>query len=64
MNVEIDTTLCKAYANCTIEAPDVFAVDDATGKVTLLIDSPPDDLRDDVERAVDACPVQALRVAD
>lgn len=64
MKIEIDTILCKAYANCTYEAPDIFAVSDATGKVSLLIDDPSDDRRDDVEAAVDACPVQALRIAD
>ena len=64
MNIEIDTLLCKAYANCTFEAPEVFAVDDATGKVSLLIAEPVDDLLDKIESAVDACPVQALRIAN
>jgi ferredoxin len=61
MNVEIDTHLCKAYANCTFEAPDIFEVDDATGKAKVLLDVIGEDRRDDVERAVEACPVQAIQ---
>ncbi len=60
MNVEIDTRLCKAYANCTFEAPDIFEVDEATGKAKVLLDVISEHRRDDVERAVEACPVQAI----
>lgn len=64
MNIEIDSRLCKAYANCTFEAPDVFEVDDATGKARVLLDDVPESRREEIERAVDACPVQAIRLAD
>lgn len=64
MHVEIDTHLCKAYANCTFEAPDVFEVDDLTGKAHVLIDGPLDSRREEIERAADACPAQAIRLVD
>lgn len=62
MNVEIDTHLCKAYANCTFEAPDIFEVDEVTGKAKVLLDMISEDRRGDVERAIEACPVQAIQV--
>jgi|AntAceMinimDraft_1070359.scaffolds.fasta_scaffold114820_2 ferredoxin len=62
MNVEIDTILCKAYGNCTFEAPDFFEVSDATGKAKLLVDVIPDDRVDEIQSAAEACPTQAIRI--
>jgi ferredoxin len=62
MDIEIDTKLCKAYANCTFEAPDVFEVDETTGKARLLLDSIGEHRRGEVESAAMACPVQAITV--
>ena len=64
MKVEIDTKLCKAYANCTFEAPEIFEVDDATGKAHILYDGSLENRRDEVERAVDGCPVGAIRITE
>lgn len=64
MNVEIDTRLCKAYANCTFEAPEVFEVDDATGKAHVILEGPLDGRREEIERAVEACPAQAIGIID
>ena len=52
MKVEIDTKLCKAYANCTFEAPEIFD------------DGSLENRRDEVERAVDGCPVGAIRITE
>lgn len=64
MHIEIDIVACKAYANCTFEAPAVFEVDDTTGKARVILDVVTQDRRDEVERAAEACPVQAILVKD
>ncbi|MCW2735193.1 MAG: ferredoxin [Mycobacterium sp.] len=57
--VEVDLDLCQGHAMCELEAPDYFKVP-RRGKVEILDTEPSDDARDEIERAVDMCPTQAL----
>jgi ferredoxin len=57
--VEVDADLCQGHAMCELEAPDVFKVP-KRGPVQILDYEPPDDIRAQVERAVEMCPTQAL----
>jgi ferredoxin len=57
--VEVDLDLCQGHAMCELEAPDYFTVP-RRGKVEILDAEPPDDAREEIERAVDMCPTQAL----
>ncbi|AQT81749.1 ferredoxin [Mycolicibacterium litorale] len=59
--VELDEDLCQGHAMCELEAPDVFRVP-KRGVVEILDAEPPDDMRDDVERAVEMCPTRALSI--
>jgi ferredoxin len=61
--IELDADLCQGHAMCELEAPDVFAVP-RRGVVEIVDAEPPDDLREDVERAVDMCPTRALRIVE
>jgi len=61
IRVEVDVDLCQGHAMCELEAPDYFAVP-KRGKVQILDAEPPDDAREEVERAVDMCPTQALLI--
>jgi ferredoxin len=61
--IELDDDLCQGHAMCELEAPDVFKVP-TRGVVEILDDQPPDELRDDVERAIDSCPTQALSLVE
>ncbi|ORA32279.1 ferredoxin [Mycobacterium aquaticum] len=61
--VEVDTDLCQGHAMCEMEAPDVFTVP-KRGTVEITDPEPPDELREDVERAVDMCPTRALSITD
>ncbi|MEY4513161.1 MAG: hypothetical protein RLZZ450_5283 [Pseudomonadota bacterium] len=63
MKVLIDWDLCQGHANCTGDAPEVFQIDD-DGKLQVLIDEPPDDLRPKLELAVRYCPAGAIRIQD
>jgi ferredoxin len=59
IRVEVDLDLCQGHAMCELEAPDYFKVP-KRGKVEIVDHEPPDDARDEIERAVDMCPTQAL----
>ena len=63
MKVTADYDLCQGHAECTVEAPEVFALGD-DGQVTILDVMPPPALRDKVQAAVRYCPTHALRLED
>ena len=60
--IEVDLDLCQGHAMCELEAPDYFTVP-RRGKVEILDSEPPEDARDEIERAVDMCPTQALLIS-
>jgi ferredoxin len=56
----VDLNRCQGYAQCAFLAPDVFAMH---GDESLLYNPEAgDDRREDMARAVAACPVQAITV--
>jgi ferredoxin len=61
--VEVDADLCQGHAMCELEAPDVFNVP-KRGTVEIIDPEPPDEMRDDVERAIEMCPTQAIFIKD
>lgn len=60
--LELDT--CQGYANCVVEAPDLFDFDEEIGKAVLLRDEFDADLAKEARRAVDNCPVSAIAIVD
>ncbi|TDI99733.1 MAG: ferredoxin [Deltaproteobacteria bacterium] len=63
MKIVVDYDLCEANAVCMSKAPEVFKVDDKDN-LLILIESPPEDLREKVEEAVRLCPRQALTLVE
>ena len=60
MRIIVDLVRCQSYGQCVYAAPTVFRFN---GEASLEFDYAPDDaLREQVERAVAACPVQAIRI--
>ncbi len=59
VRIVVDLNRCQAYGQCCFAAPSVFKLQ---GETLVYDPSPPDDLRKDIERAVLACPVQAISV--
>ena len=61
IKVEVDMAKCQHYGQCVFEAPTVFKLneDDKLEYVGEVDDSD----RDNVEAAVDICPMQAIRIA-
>jgi ferredoxin len=62
MKVTVDLKKCERHGQCVIAAPDVF--DLRQGEDLRWAEHPDDGLRQDVEDAMDACPVQAITIED
>jgi ferredoxin len=58
ITIEIDLDKCQHYGQCVFEAEDIFQLDD-DGKIQYTKEVP-DDRQEDVENAVDVCPMQAI----
>lgn len=61
--VDVEADLCQGHAMCELEAPDYFRVP-KRGTVEILNHEPPEDVRDEIERAVEECPVRALFITE
>lgn len=64
MKIQVDQALCREYANCVIESPDVFDLDETSGKVIALLDEPPAELHAEVRAAAASCPVHAITLLE
>lgn len=54
--------LCQNYGQCVFEAPRIFTLND-DDKLEYLAEAN-DDEREQVEAAVDVCPMQAIRIVE
>ena len=63
MRVHVDRDLCQGHGVCESEAPAVFSVS-KKGELTIVDETPPEELRAVVDKAVKYCPTHALRVED
>lgn len=62
MRIKFDKDLCMGYANCVVEAPELFDIDPDTDKAVILDEQPGEDMRRWAEQAVRTCPAVALRL--
>ena len=63
MKIRVDYDLCEANALCMEQAPEVFKVDEKD-ELHILVEEPPESLREKLEAAVRLCPRQALSLDD
>ena len=61
LKVVVDFDLCEANARCMEVAPEVFKVDD-DDFLHILIENPPDSMREKLEVAARVCPRQAITI--
>ena len=61
--IHLDLDLCQGHAMCAVEAPDYFRVP-KRGTVEIGETEPPDDVRSEIERAVESCPTRALFIVE
>jgi ferredoxin len=59
MKIVVDYDLCEANAVCMDVCPECFRVED-DDSLTILVERPPEKLRQKVEEAVRLCPRQAI----
>lgn len=71
MKIAVDLNRCQNHGQCTYSAPDIFALDDdgqlsfrAVATDEYVSDEIDESVKEDVEEAVDMCPVQAIRQLD
>jgi sterol 14-demethylase len=63
VRIVVDRDLCQGHGVCESEAPAVFSVSKA-GVLTVVDESPAEELRPVVEKAVAFCPTSALRIEE
>ncbi len=63
MRVVVDFDLCEANAVCMGVCPEVFRVEE-DDTLTILMESPPENLRAKVEESVRLCPRQAISIQE
>ena len=63
LRVVVDRGLCQGHGVCESEAPDLFTVS-KKGDLTVLVERPPDEVRQQLELAVKYCPTHALTIVD
>lgn len=63
MKVVVDYDLCEANAVCMRILPEVFQVDDKDS-LNVLIENPPESMREKLKEAVRLCPRQAISIKE
>jgi ferredoxin len=60
----LDEGKCQGYANCLIEAPEIWDFDEDTDTAVMRVEHPPADLRDKAEASVRGCPASAITLVE
>lgn len=67
MKVTVDLDLCQGHSVCLGECPEVFSVvesDDGYPQVRVLLENPPEELRQKVMAAAMYCPNHVISVEE
>jgi ferredoxin len=67
MKIQIDLALCQGHSVCLGEAPEVFdVIEQADGypHVKVLLENPPEELREKVMKAARFCPNNVITVLE
>jgi ferredoxin len=62
LTVLFDADKCQGYANCIIEAPEVWDFDEDNDRAVLRDPHPDEALRAKTEATVRCCPAQAIQL--
>lgn len=63
MKVHVDTRRCSGHAQCAVNGPDVFELDEF-GYAVPFRDVVPSELAEQARAGADACPERAITVED
>jgi ferredoxin len=67
MKVKVDLDLCQGHSVCLNEAPEIFGVVEVGHgypQVKVLLENPPGELREKLERAVKYCPNRVISIIE
>ncbi|WP_326834751.1 ferredoxin [Amycolatopsis rhabdoformis] len=64
LHVVFDPGKCQGYANCLIEAPEIWDFDEDTDTAVLRQADPPEAVRAKAEAAARCCPAQAITLEE
>jgi ferredoxin len=64
MKVVVDRKKCEGFGSCVILQPDVFDLSDEDDLAYVKLESPPAEMRADIEEAALSCPVDAIEIRD
>jgi ferredoxin len=64
MRAVVDPDGCQGYANCVVEAPQIFDLDEESGLAFVLLDPIAGDLVDEARRAEANCPARAIALEE
>lgn len=59
-----DRDKCQGYANCIIEAPEIWDFDEDADTAVLRLELPPEELRAKAEASVRNCPASAISIEE
>ena len=62
--VVFDRSKCQGYANCIIEAPEIWDFDEDADIAVLRQEQPSDELRAKADASARGCPAHAIEVED
>jgi len=63
VKIVFDRAKCKQHAQCRGAAPELFSFAE-DGSLVVIDDNPPEDLREALQDAIDACPQRAISMED
>ena len=67
MKVIVDLELCQGHSVCVVEAPEIFQVveqDPGYPVVQVMLENPPEALREKLERAARYCPNKVITIVE
>ena len=67
MKVIVDLELCQGHSVCVVEAPEIFQVveqDLGYPVVQVMLENPPEALREKLERAARYCPNKVITIVE
>lgn len=67
MKISVDLALCQGHSVCLGEAPEVFDVVEQAGgypHVKVLLENPPESLREKVVKAARYCPNSVITIEE
>lgn len=62
--VVFELSKCQGYANCLIEAPEIWDFDDVENRAVLKLVKPDDALLRKAAASARCCPAHAIRIED